>query len=78
MEEQKRLKNEYNALLKRYENGIFYCSKNLDKIERYFPEILRIVNGLNDIITELAEKYNYVMTNSEILKGFQEGGKINE
>lgn len=64
------LKQKYNSLLKRFEKGCKYLSKNPNEIPKYTPELIKITKDLGLIIDILAEKYEYVMTNNEIERGF--------
>lgn len=45
-------KQEYNNLLKRYYNGCKYLSENPQEIEKFLPELLKILENINIIIDE--------------------------
>ena len=68
----KELKQKYNHLLKRFENGCDYLAKNKDRKDRYFIELIRIVDDLGKIIDIMHKEYNYIMTSQEIREGFKE------
>jgi hypothetical protein len=72
LEDKNALKSKYNKLLKRYKKGIIYLGNHRDEIGKYIVEIKNIMDGLSDVISELAEKHGYVMTNYEIENGFEE------
>lgn len=45
-------KQEYNNLLKRYYNGCKYLNENPQEIEKFMPELLKILENINIIIDE--------------------------
>lgn len=65
------IKSKYNYTLKRFENGCKYLSKNPSEVNKYIPELIKIVKDLGIIIDLLAERHLYVMTDDEIQKGFK-------
>lgn len=64
------LKNKYNYTLQRFENGCMYLGEHKNEIPKFLPEMIKITKDLGIMIDMFAEKYDYVMTNDEIQKGF--------
>lgn len=65
------LKKKYNYTLQRFEKGCVYLGKHKDEIPQFLPEMIKIVKDLGIMIDMFAERYEYVMTNDEIQKGFE-------
>ena len=65
------LKKKYNATLKRFKNGCKYLSKNPNEVDKYIPELIKIVKDLGIMIDMFAQLYLYVMTDNEIERGFK-------
>lgn len=63
-----KLKQEYNNNLERYYKGCKYCEENKDEIDRWMPELLKIVSNLEKLLDEI-KKYQTIKK-EEILKGF--------
>lgn len=59
-------KQEYNNLLKRYYNGCKYLSENPKEIEKFMPELLKILENINIIIVQ-----NDITNKDIMLKGFK-------
>lgn len=45
-------KEQYNHLLKRYNNGCEYIAKHIDEAEKFLPELSKILKQMDDIIKE--------------------------
>lgn len=58
-------KEEYNHLLKRFYNGCDYLSKNQEDIEKFMPELLKILDKMNKILEQ-----NNIEDSNIILNGF--------
>lgn len=55
----------YNKLLTRYNNGITYISENPNEREKWFPEIQKIMQDLDNLIKK------YSIPDENILTGFE-------
>lgn len=58
-------KQEYNNLLKRYYKGCKYLEAHREDIEKFMPELLKILNEINIMIEE-----NNIEDEQIILNGF--------
>lgn len=65
-----KVKNQYNKLLKRFENGCVYLGNHKDEIPKYLPELVRITKDLSTIIDIMANN-GHIMTDNEINYGFK-------
>lgn len=64
-----KLKQEYNYNLARYVNGCNYCEKNRNEIDKWIPELMKILNNMNNVLKEIMKKEK--VSEEEILKGFK-------
>lgn len=64
------LKLEYNKNLKRFYKGCNYLSEHPEEFNKYFDEIQKIQNKLNELIIEIEYKEKRHLTSNEILEGF--------
>ncbi len=55
----------YNKLLRRYNNGIAYISENPNEREKWFPEIQKIMQDLDNLVKK------YSIPDENILTGFE-------
>jgi hypothetical protein len=58
-------KQEYNNLLKRYNNGCKYLKEHSDEFDTFINDLMKIKKSLESIVIEHPE-----MTEKEILEGF--------
>lgn len=58
-------KEEYNTLLKRYYNGCIYIKNHPEDGDKFYPELLKILNKMNIIL----EEHN-ITDDNIILNGF--------
>lgn len=65
------LKDEYNALLTRYNNGIKYIEKHPNELKKWEKELLKIMTNLDIKMHEIKFYCNYEMTSKEIQNGFE-------
>lgn len=65
------LKQEYNALLTRYNNGVKYIETHPKEIKKWEKELLKIVTNLDIKIHEIKFYCEYIMTEEEIENGFR-------
>ena len=65
------LKSEYNALLKRYYNGIKYIETHPSELKKWEKELFKIMINLDLKIHEIRFYCNYEMNEKEILNGFK-------
>lgn len=65
------LKDEYNALLTRYNNGIKYIETHPKELKKWEKELLKIMTNLDIKMHEIKFYCNYKMTNKEIQNGFE-------
>ncbi len=65
------LKQEYNALLTRYNNGIKYINTHPKELKKWEKELFKIVANLDIKIHEIKFYCNYKMTDKEIENGFK-------
>ena len=65
------LKQEYNALLMRYNNGVKYIETHPKEIKKWEKELLKIVTNLDIKIHEIKFYCEYIMTEEEIENGFR-------
>ena len=66
-----KLKEEYNALLTRYNNGVKYIQKHPKELKKWEKELLKIIINLNVKIHEIKFYCEYNMTEDEIVNGFK-------
>lgn len=64
------LKNEYNALLIRYNNGIKYIETHPKELKKWEKELLKIMTNLDLKIHEIKFYCNYKMSDKEKMEGF--------
>lgn len=60
------MKKLYNQILQRYYNGCNYIEEHIDQVEKYLPEILKLLDILNQILEKIPNA-----TEEEILNGFE-------
>lgn len=60
-----KLKQTYNKLLQRYYNGCNYIEENIKEADKYLPEVLKLLDTLNQILKRIPA------TEEEILNGFE-------
>lgn len=65
------LKQEYNALLTRYKNGIKYIETHKNELKKWEKELLKIMINLDLKRHEIKFYCEYEMTEEEILEGFK-------
>lgn len=58
-------KQDYNNLLKRYNNGIDYLQKHPNELDKWSPELFKIMNSLDDMIS------TYNIKENNILEGYE-------
>lgn len=63
-------KNEYNALLTRYSNGVKYIETHKDELQKWEKELQKIMSNLDNKMHEIKFYCNYKMTEKEIIYGF--------
>lgn len=65
----KNLTQEYNHYLKRLYNGEIYCEKHADEVDKWLPEIQKILYVLERLIEEIQKLTN--VSEEEIINGFK-------
>ena len=60
-----KLKELYNKTLQRYYNGCNYIEKHIQEADKYLPEVLKLLDTLNQILQRIPA------TEEEILNGFE-------
>lgn len=65
------LKQEYNKLLIRYNNGINYIGTHPKEMKKWEEELFKIMTSLDIKIHEIKFYCNYIMTKEEIINGFK-------
>lgn len=60
------MKKLYNQILQRYYNGCNYLEEHIDQVEKYLPEVLKLLDILNQILEKIPNA-----TEEEILNGFE-------
>lgn len=66
------LKQEYNALLTRYNNGIKYIKAHPEELNKWNKELQKIMVNLDIKIHELKFYCDYEMTEKEKQNGFND------
>lgn len=61
-----KLKEIYNKTLQRYYNGCNYIEGHLEECDKYLPEVMKLLNTLNEILVRIPSA-----TEEEILNGFK-------
>lgn len=61
-----KIKEIYNKTLQRYYNGCNYIDKHIDECDKYLPEVMKLLNTLNEILVKIPNT-----TEEEILNGFK-------
>ena len=61
---------EYNENLKRYYNGCKYCEEHKSEIDKWLPELLKILENINSLLVKIMEHRN--VSTEEILEGFKQ------
>lgn len=56
----------YNKLLRRYNNGIEYITNNPEEREKWFPEIEKIMQELNNMIIQYSIPKENISTGFEV------------
>lgn len=60
-----KLKELYNKTLQRYYNGCNYIEEHIQEVDKYLPEVLKLLDTLNQILKRIPA------TEEEILNGFE-------
>lgn len=68
-DENKELKIMYNEKIKRYYNGCQYIKEHIKEVEKWLPEVIKILDEMNLILEEIQLTEN--VSEEEILKGFK-------
>ena len=55
----------YNKTLQRYYNGCNYVEEHIEEVDKYLPEVLKLLDNLNQILKKIPA------TEEEILNGFK-------
>lgn len=58
------LKMLYNTTLQRYYNGCNYIEEHVEEVDKYLPEVVKLLDTLNQILKKIPA------TEEEILNGF--------
>ncbi len=66
--ENKELKRIYNEKIKRYYNGCQYIKEHIKEVEKWLPEVIKILDEMNLILEEI--QLTETVSEEEILKGF--------
>ena len=61
-----KIKEIYTKTLQRYYNGCNYIEAHLDECDKYLPEVMKLLNTLNEILVKIPNA-----TEEEILNGFK-------
>lgn len=61
-----KIKELYNKILQRYYNGCNYIEEHLEECDKYLPEVMKLLNTLNEILVRIPNA-----TEEEILNGFK-------
>ena len=64
-----KLKQEYNHNLTRLYNGDKYCQEHKDEVDRWLPEIQKIIYILERLLEEITKRQE--VSSKEILEGFE-------
>ena len=64
-----KLKQEYNHNLTRLYNGDKYCQEHKDEVDRWLPEIQKILYILEGLLKEIQKSQK--VSNKDILEGFK-------
>ena len=67
-DENKELKIMYSEKIKRYYNGCQYIKEHIKEVEKWLPEVIKILDEMNLILEEIQLTEN--VSAEEILKGF--------
>lgn len=68
-DENEELKMMYNEKIKRYYNGCQYIKEHIKEVEKWLPEVIKILDEMNLILEEIQLTEN--VSEEEILKGFK-------
>ena len=68
-DENEELKIMYNEKIKRYYNGCQYIKEHIKDVEKWLPEVIKILDEMNLILEEIQLTEN--VSEEEILKGFK-------
>lgn len=68
-DENEELKIMYNEKIKRYYNGCQYIKEHIKEVEKWLPEVIKILDEMNLILEEIQLTEN--VSEEEILKGFK-------
>lgn len=60
-----KIKELYNKILQRYYNGCNYIEEHIEEVDKYLPEVMKLLNTLNQILKKIPA------TEEEILNGFK-------
>lgn len=60
-----KVKELYNKILQRYYNGCNYIEEHIEEVDKYLPEVMKLLDTLNQILKKIPA------TEEEILNGFK-------
>lgn len=60
-----KIKELYNTTLQRYYNGCNYIEEHIEKVDKYLPNVMKLLDTLNQILKRIPA------TEEEILNGFK-------
>ena len=60
-----KIKELYNTTLQRYYNGCTYIEEHIEKVDKYLPNVMKLLDTLNQILKRIPA------TEEEILNGFK-------
>lgn len=60
-----KIKELYNKILQRYYNGCNYIEEHIEEVDKYLPEVMKLLDKLNQILKKIPA------TEEEILNGFK-------
>lgn len=60
-----KIKELYNTTLQRYYNGCNYIEEHIEEIDKYLPNVMKLLDTLNQILKRIPA------TEEEILNGFK-------
>jgi hypothetical protein len=60
-----KIKELYNKILQRYYNGCNYIEEHIEEVDKYLPEVMKLLDTLNQILKKIPA------TEEEILNGFK-------
>ena len=63
------MKTYYNYNLGRFNKGCKYCEEHKDEVDKWLPELFRIYNKMNELLSQINEYEN--ITSESIRNGFK-------